>query len=191
MVSRQGAVILAFGVMFAMRLNGAAHAADHYGILSGETACIKEHGVEKNVTNNCAAKIFVPTKTAQEWNAFLNCDIAKTGGCVAIANCVSAPPAPDCSDKTCPDCCGCPAKAYYSYTRISARRYQFTDKSEGDIIQWFWDFGDGTNSSLASPLHVFPSSKTYSVKLFVKACSCSGGTPKPVWVSYTSNIPVN
>ncbi|HTQ28569.1 MAG TPA: PKD domain-containing protein, partial [Puia sp.] len=48
----------------------------------------------------------------------------------------------------------------------------FTDSSTGNIINWNWDFGDGSNSSQTSPLpHLFPNTSTeknYTVTLVVE-----------------------
>jgi len=48
--------------------------------------------------------------------------------------------------------------------------FSFTDQSTiaaGNINSWHWDFGDGNNSSLQSPVHSYLSSGTYAVKLAV------------------------
>ncbi|HEV3223480.1 MAG TPA: gliding motility-associated C-terminal domain-containing protein [Puia sp.] len=48
----------------------------------------------------------------------------------------------------------------------------FTDVSIGNVISWYWDFGDGTNSNLQTPLaHLYPNTwtgKTYTVSLVVQ-----------------------
>jgi gliding motility-associated-like protein len=42
-------------------------------------------------------------------------------------------------------------------------------------VQWLWDFGDGTTSSLQNPLHTFiPSSQAYQVKLKISSPSTCG-----------------
>lgn len=52
---------------------------------------------------------------------------------------------------------------------------QFTDRSTtcgGSVIsQWFWEFGDGTTSSLQNPLHGYIAAGQYNVKLTVTTTS--------------------
>jgi PKD repeat protein len=46
----------------------------------------------------------------------------------------------------------------------------FTDKSfdpDGEIVEWFWDFGDGTTSNEQNPRHEYTNPGTYYVKLKV------------------------
>ena len=49
--------------------------------------------------------------------------------------------------------------------------FNFTDNSSSDVVQWYWDFGDGYNqNNLLTFEHVYPSdinSGTYSVNLYV------------------------
>jgi len=42
---------------------------------------------------------------------------------------------------------------------------QFTDTSGGTPTSWFWDFGDGTNSTLQNPVHTYSLPGIYSVNL--------------------------
>ncbi|MDB5206583.1 MAG: hypothetical protein JWR72_1658 [Flavisolibacter sp.] len=51
-------------------------------------------------------------------------------------------------------------------------RFTFTDRSLG-ATTWFWEFGDGNTSTQQSPVHVFPSYGTYTVKLTVTNDTCS------------------
>ena len=50
-------------------------------------------------------------------------------------------------------------------------RIQFTDLSVdfgyGTIIEWFWSFGDGSNSTIPTPDHVYDNIGTYNVSLTV------------------------
>ena len=47
---------------------------------------------------------------------------------------------------------------------------QFTDTSKAGIANWFWDFGDGSTSSLQSPFHGYSSVGDYTVSLSVSNC---------------------
>ncbi len=42
---------------------------------------------------------------------------------------------------------------------------QFTDQSTEDPSSWFWEFGDGSNSTEQNPLHLYVNYGSYSVKL--------------------------
>jgi PKD repeat protein len=43
----------------------------------------------------------------------------------------------------------------------------FADLSTGNVTAWLWDFGDGTNSTVQNPTHVFNAIGTYTVNLTV------------------------
>ena len=45
--------------------------------------------------------------------------------------------------------------------------YVFTDQSEGDIVSWFWDFGDGNFSFEQNPIHIYSDGGEYDVCLTV------------------------
>jgi len=45
---------------------------------------------------------------------------------------------------------------------------QFTDQSAGNPSEWFWDFGNGTNSTGQNPVAVYADAGVYTVKLFIK-----------------------
>ncbi|HDO28065.1 MAG TPA: T9SS type A sorting domain-containing protein [Bacteroidetes bacterium] len=48
--------------------------------------------------------------------------------------------------------------------------YSFQDITKNEnIISWAWDFGDGTVSTTQNPMHSYPKSSTYKIKLTVKA----------------------
>lgn len=44
----------------------------------------------------------------------------------------------------------------------------FSDKSSGNPVSWNWDFGDGTQSTLQNPSHVYLTAGSYPVTLSVK-----------------------
>jgi len=61
------------------------------------------------------------------------------------------------------------AQFTYSPSNPKAKQeIQFTDQSsdiDGKIISWFWDFGDGTNSTRPNPKHIYQKPGTYQVTL--------------------------
>ncbi|MDD1728439.1 MAG: PKD domain-containing protein [Methanospirillum sp.] len=66
---------------------------------------------------------------------------------------------------------------------------QFTDTSSGSPTMWMWDFGDGTNDTVASPCHTYQQAGIYSVQL---TASNQQGTDKKVekeFISVTGDIP--
>jgi PKD repeat protein len=45
--------------------------------------------------------------------------------------------------------------------------FQFADQSTGNLVGWFWDFGDGNTSTLQNPAHSFSGEGTFNVCLTV------------------------
>ena len=62
---------------------------------------------------------------------------------------------------------------------------QLVDKSEGNIINWQWNFGDNSFDSLASPYHTYPDSiAVYQVSLVITDSEgCSDTTFKHVQIT--------
>lgn len=75
-----------------------------------------------------------------------------------------------------------PINAQFSYSSLScdsALTVQFsdltTDTSQGPIIAWGWDFGNGTGSSLQNPINTYNSSGNYSITFqAISAQGCVG-----------------
>jgi PGF-pre-PGF domain-containing protein len=65
----------------------------------------------------------------------------------------------------------------------------FTDSSTNSPTSWFWDFGDGTNSTLQNPTHEYSSAGTYNVSL---NASNVGGSNVSTQLSYitVADMPV-
>jgi PKD repeat protein len=56
---------------------------------------------------------------------------------------------------------------------INRYYYYFQDKSRGSVVQWNWDFGDGTGSQEQNPQHTYSQDGIYNVSLDIKtADSC-------------------
>jgi PKD repeat protein len=67
---------------------------------------------------------------------------------------------------------GKPGSPDSSYSPI-ARSYYFQDMSRGAVVQWHWDFGDGTESFDQFPMHVYENNGAYLVCLEIQtADSC-------------------
>ncbi|MDD3135964.1 MAG: PKD domain-containing protein, partial [Methanoregula sp.] len=69
---------------------------------------------------------------------------------------------------------------------VSPVPVQFTDNSTGSIISWYWDFGDGFNSTEQNPLHWYAPG-TYSVNLTVSNSGGSNNLLKSSLITVTSN----
>lgn len=65
----------------------------------------------------------------------------------------------------------------------------FTDASSG-ALAWFWDFGDGTTSTLTNPDHTYPAAGDYPVALFVQNDLLSWDTLEQV-VTVEAALPLN
>ena len=48
----------------------------------------------------------------------------------------------------------------------------FVDDSTGSYDSWYWDFGDGSNSTLANPSHSYITAGSYNISLTVSSCCC-------------------
>ena len=57
--------------------------------------------------------------------------------------------------------------SYYVDTSLMGNNYYFSDSSNasGNIIAWFWDFGDGENSNEQNPNHIYSMNGIYEVCL--------------------------
>lgn len=79
-----------------------------------------------------------------------------------------------------------------NYVGCEPNEINFLDLSEiaEDIVEWNWNFGDGSGSSLQNPSHIFEASGTYNVNLTViTSDGCSSDTTKNIAVEiYPSPI---
>ncbi|MCF6171762.1 MAG: PKD domain-containing protein [Bacteroidales bacterium] len=75
------------------------------------------------------------------------------------------------------DTTGC--EAAFSYTLDTLNNtpfvYLFEDLSEGNINNWFWEFGDNQVSTEKSPQHIYEEGGTYEVCLKISASPNGGG----------------
>jgi PKD repeat protein len=61
--------------------------------------------------------------------------------------------------------------------------YHFTDQSSGNPTSWYWQFGDGTSSTLQNPSHQYASSGTYIVTLSISSPTCNDSTTSTITIS--------
>ena len=55
----------------------------------------------------------------------------------------------------------------YPESGVEPLTVQFNDSSTGNITNWYWTFGDGSNSSEQNPVHTYNNAGTYNVSLKV------------------------
>ena len=69
----------------------------------------------------------------------------------------------------------------------------FTDLSTGNaLINWSWDFGDGSTSNLQNPSHTYATNGTYTVTLAIISGNCGDTTSLAITIGNTTgNYAVN
>lgn len=67
----------------------------------------------------------------------------------------------------------------------------FTDTSDTNTTQWYWDFGDGTNSTLENPEHIYSAPGNYTVNLTAWNDISSDTLSKPDLISVSYKKPLN
>jgi len=72
----------------------------------------------------------------------------------------------------------------FTTTDLSVSFTDLSTDSDGSIVQWSWNFGDGTASATQNPGHVFSSAGNYNVMLMVTDNLGATG-------SYTNNVSVS
>ncbi|HIH93808.1 TPA: PKD domain-containing protein [Methanosarcina acetivorans] len=65
----------------------------------------------------------------------------------------------------------------------------FTDDSTGSPTSWFWDFGDGTNSTEQNPSYTYTSAGNYTVNLTVANAAGSDSEVKTDYISVSEPLP--
>jgi PKD repeat protein len=66
--------------------------------------------------------------------------------------------------------------AYPDSQNTFSGTFNFVDYSTGLPVSWFWDFGDGTNSTQQNPVHTYSAQGTYSVCLTITTQSSGSCT---------------
>ena len=78
----------------------------------------------------------------------------------------------------------CMAMFFWDYDPGNTLTVSFTDMSYGTYDSWLWDFGDGTTSTEANPVHTYAEEGLYEVCLTISdsAGFCSSTACEPVQV---------
>lgn len=97
--------------------------------------------------------------------------VADGGGCVDRDTITVTPLTPPSAGFTSPN------------TIPMLQNIQFTDNSGGNVVSWFWDFGDGSTSSAQNPMHQFQAIGSFNVCLTVFDGNCETTTCRDVTVS--------
>ena len=63
---------------------------------------------------------------------------------------------------------------------MNRRMVSFTDKSQGEISSWMWDFGDGASSDQQHPTHSYSKPGHYVVTLSITGTAGTSRLSK-VW----------
>ena len=72
-----------------------------------------------------------------------------------------------CMEITVGDPPGCVSFFFSNQSISNPLTWTFSDFSSGNPTSWSWSFGDGSTSTLQSPLHTFPAEGTYQVCLTI------------------------
>lgn len=78
--------------------------------------------------------------------------------------------------------------ANFSATPLSGTaplQVMFTDTSTGSPASWYWNFGDGTNSTEQNPMHIYSAKGTYTVSLAITNNAGSDTETKSKYVLVT------
>ncbi len=85
-----------------------------------------------------------------------------------------------------------PTNAEFDYFYLENRKIKFLDQSSSDVLNWYWDFGDGNTSIEQNPLHTYADTGLYRVTLIVEnKYGCTDTITKNVraYPDYTLYVP--
>jgi len=67
-------------------------------------------------------------------------------------------------------------------------KFTFTDASDGEPNEWYWDFDDGANSTEQNPVHIYETPGSYTVTLYASNQQYNGYTTRTALI--TDPIPI-
>jgi PKD repeat protein len=63
--------------------------------------------------------------------------------------------------------------AYFTYEEQNGMNFQFANWSQGEMLSYLWEFGDGTTSAEINPLHGYTAPGTFDVCLTIRSYNCT------------------
>jgi len=79
--------------------------------------------------------------------------------------------------------------SYYPPNPKPNEAVHFYDRSDGDIIAWLWNFGDGTTGTGKNPTHTYTQEGTFTVTLEIRSGDAFDRTQKTITVRKVSTNP--
>ena len=119
----------------------------------GSVGCINPQQIDSNII--CPA-IYLPVCGCNNVTYSNDCEAFNYGG-------VTSWTAGECGSSTC--------QAYFSYSNTGLQ-YEFFNGSSGDYTSVYYDFGDGSASSDANPVHTFSAYGEYEVCITITGDGC-------------------
>lgn len=77
--------------------------------------------------------------------------------------------------------------AAFGYNLGTAGLVYFNDNSTGNPTQWYWSFGDGSNSSQQNPTHTYAANGNYNVCLYIVTANCTDTACQTFYVQVTGS----
>jgi PKD repeat protein len=78
----------------------------------------------------------------------------------------------------------------YSYQNVIVPLpVEFNDTSGGNVTGWYWDFGDGTNSTVQNPVHTYQSAGKYTVSMTASNAGGSDTKTRKQYITITAPTP--
>ena len=79
--------------------------------------------------------------------------------------------------------------SYYPPNPKPNEAVHFIDRSDGNVVTWLWNFGDGTTGTGKNPTHTYQSEGSYTVTLEVRNGDAFDRTQKTITVRKISTTP--
>lgn len=115
--------------------------------------------------------------------------LLRTGQVATLAAVTQAACGEGCGTAPCPN--ESPTASFdYSCPDLTCDFTEYCDDTDGTVVAWSWDFGDGATSTVRNPTHPYASGGTYTVRLEARDDrGATGSVSHPVTVTSGLNEP--